>query len=184
MPFGVDERYLAEAFKKAGDYVIEHLKTGQVFGNPDNMFMPIAYLYRHSLELMLKHLVRLGIAARLIEESSDINCDLGKHNLYRLWSHACTAIENRWPNGDKKIISNTKALIDDFQRIDKSGQNLRYARDSQDRPTARKFPDSIELVEFRSAYEGVFNLLSGCSAEFDFIVEYITEMRNEAKGYQ
>jgi len=177
--FDVDEGFLSEEFRLAADHVIEHLKTGQTFGHPDGLFMPIAYLYRHALELVLKHLVRLGLAANLIEDSGEIRSDLQRHSLHKLWCNARIAIEKRWPDGDKKIIHNTQALIDDFQRIDKSGQNLRYTRNPQGRSTLDKYPDSIELVEFQHAFEGVHNLLSGCSWEFKEIIDYIAEAERD-----
>lgn len=176
---GIDECFLSSNFKKAADHVIEHLKTGRAFGHPDGLFMPIAYLYRHSLELQLKYLVRLGLAACLIEDSVQVQRDLGRHDLYKLWCHARASLEERWPDGDKDIINNTQALINDFQRIDKSGQNLRYTRDSQNRSTASKFPDSIELVEFQSVFEGVHNLLDGCATEFSRIIDYIADVERE-----
>jgi len=185
LPFGLhEELYLAEKFKDAGDHVIEHLKTGQVRRPPDGMFMPIAYLYRHSLELTLKHLIRLGIEAQLIEKSPIIDNHLGRHGLGDLWLHVRAAINARWPDSKNKCRDNTEALINDFHVVDRSGQNLRYAWDKEYYPTTQEFPDSIDLVEFKRAYEEVFNYLSGCSAVFDEIIEYIAEMRNEVKGYQ
>lgn len=175
----VDEGFLSSKFKIAADHIIEHLKTGQSFGHPDGLFMPIAYLYRHSLELQLKHLVRLGLAAFLVEDSAEIQRDLGRHDLLKLWCHGRAAIEKRWPDDDKIVINNTQALIRDFQMIDKSGQNLRYTRDSQDRPTALKYPESIELIEFQRVYEGVHNLLGGCASEFGSIVNYIADAERE-----
>ncbi|MHC4176833.1 MAG: hypothetical protein ACYSWU_04970, partial [Planctomycetota bacterium] len=71
---------------------------------------------------------------------------------------------------------NTQALIDDFQRIDKSGQNLRYTRDRQGRPIARKDPKSVELVKFQCAFEGVHKLLDACAWD---IRQYIADAKRE-----
>lgn len=159
----VDESFLSVHFKEAADHIIARLRSGDFAQHPDGLFMPVAYLYRHSLELILKHLVRLGIAAQVIEDSPKLQKHLIRHDLADLWEHACTAIGKMWPDGDTRTVNNTTALIRDFQRLDKSGQSLRYVRDRRNQPTIERYPRSIDLGELQSAFAGIHNLLSSCA---------------------
>ena len=53
---------LAEAFKDAGDAIVESAIRDRVRYLPTRLFLPIAYLYRHSMELQMKSMVSDAIA--------------------------------------------------------------------------------------------------------------------------
>jgi len=177
---------LSGEFKKSGDYVVEHLSRGEESGHPDGQFMPVAYLYRHSLELMLKHLVDLGIRAELIMISSDESA-VKLHNLVSLWDFARPALEERWPDGDKTVIRNTEALIREFQKMDKSGQNFRYSHNLEGKSVLPKMPPIVDIKEFSEKFAGIFNFLSGCAIGLeeaaDYVAEYYAECAAEREPY-
>lgn len=176
----LDAGVLAEQFKRAGDEIINHLKCKPSLLHPDALFMPIAYLYRHALELKLKDLVGLACDAGLIERSNRVEEALEKHHLRRLWNPVRRAIVARWPNEpDVHVIDNTEALIRDFDRIDESGQNLRYTHDLNGQPTSVNYPEGVDLEAFKEAFSGVFHLLDGCSADFTEIVDWKREAERE-----
>jgi hypothetical protein len=177
----LDAGVLAEQFKRAGDEVVEHRNCNRGYHHPDGLFMPVAYLYRHSLELKLKHLVGLACDAGLATSSTRLRKLLTEeHDLDRLWGHARKAILARWPGSpEEHVIDNTEALIRDFDRIDESGQNLRYTHDKSGAPTSMNYPAGIDLGEFKEAFDGVFSLLEGCSSEFAEIADCRREAERE-----
>jgi len=89
----VDDSFLAAAFKEAGDKIVKELGRSEDFQHPDKFFMPIAYLYRHSLELKMKTIVRLGRSLELIESGQKLSRVLRSHNLYQLWNFVRAVVE-------------------------------------------------------------------------------------------
>lgn len=81
-------------FKLAADMVVAAVPTEGRYAN--DLFFPIAYLYRHHLELMLKELIRLGLRLGSLNGCEDI---LGEHSLHRLWNKAKQLIKASGPNG-------------------------------------------------------------------------------------
>src|SRR5882757_6410493 len=117
--------YHAEAFKKAAEMLLDaHLES-----NPtpyrDEIFLPIAFLYRHCLELRLKDIVQIGDQIDLCG-NGDIKEALNGHSLTRLWTFAKRAIVARWPDGDKDTVTAVEAVVNEFHQIDPSGQAFRY----------------------------------------------------------
>lgn len=157
----VDDSFLAETFKEAADKIIIELSRGESFGHPDKFFIPIAYMYRHCLELKLKQIIRLGICLDLIKKSK-VQDSLHEHDLYKLWYHAKSTIVAFWPDGPKDELDATESIILKFHYIDKSGQSLRYTRDKNGKKSLGKFPASVDLFHFKNVFEGLFNLLDGC----------------------
>lgn len=87
---------LAGAFKESGDKIIKDISKGEDTNHPDKFFITIAYLYRHSLELKMKHMIRLGIKLGLIEEDKKISDALKSHELYKLWNYLKKILKKRW----------------------------------------------------------------------------------------
>jgi len=57
----LNDSVMADAFRESGDKIIKDLERKENPRHSDVLFMPIAYLYRHSLELQMKQVIRLGI---------------------------------------------------------------------------------------------------------------------------
>lgn len=157
-----DDSLLACAFKEAGDKIIEELSRGEDPQHADKFFLPIAYLYRHSLELRMKQIIKLGIRLALIEEDEKLSSALKKdHNIYKLWNYVKRVVTQYWPDGLKEHIGAAERIIQEFHNIDKSGQNLRYSEDTGGRKTLDQLPESIELIHLKDVFDGIFNFLSG-----------------------
>jgi hypothetical protein len=54
----VGDSFLAQSFKEAGDKIVKELSHGEDLEHGEKFFLPIAYLYRHSLELKMKGIIR------------------------------------------------------------------------------------------------------------------------------
>ena len=116
--------YLGDQYKRAADIIVASKQKGVTdtyYSSPEGLFMPVAYLYRHSLELKLKGLLEQIIECDLYE---DVDKVLDKHNIIKIWQKIKPILKNQWPKADPKPLNNTEALITDFHKIDKSGQAL------------------------------------------------------------
>jgi hypothetical protein len=158
----IDDSFLAAGFKEAADIIVGQLEQSTERKRADILFLPIAYLYRHSFELQMKRIIRLGIALKLKKDGEAVKKALGSHNLATLWHHARAVIIAAWPNGSKSGLSGPSAIVQKFHEADKSGQGLRYTRDLDGKSTLHKLPKSVSLTQLRDVSGGFFNLLGGC----------------------
>ncbi|WP_166831860.1 hypothetical protein [Thalassoroseus pseudoceratinae] len=123
----------ASAFKTAADMVIDGAQQASRIDYRDDLIHPVAYLYRHALELKLKEIVRYGIQMHCYKKT-DVEAILGNHNLAKLWTKAKQAIVHRWPSGNTSDIKATEAIVNEMHQADKDGQRWRYATDKNGRP--------------------------------------------------
>ena len=118
----------AEAFKTAADMIIDSHQAAQRTPHRDELFFPVAFLYRHCLELKLKDLIWIGIHRRFFSRAK-VKPVLDQHNLAKLWTLVRRLLEDRWPNADPGPLRGIEAVINQFHEADPSGQVFRYERD-------------------------------------------------------
>lgn len=158
---------LAEHFLRAAHDIVAHRRCGTDGRHADSLFAPVAYLFRHALELQLKHVIRAAIRVDLLVPSKGMQEALVKHSLHPLWTHARRALKAGWPNEPGNELDRVEAVILDFHGLDSSGQNLRYATDSSGKSTRSTLPEVADLERLRDAVQGVCELLSGCAFAFE-----------------
>jgi hypothetical protein len=163
------------AFKEAGDKIVKEIRRDDDGMPADIYFMPVAYLYRHSLELKLKEIIRLGCDLELLKSEDKLSSVLKAHELHPLWNYARKIIERHWPNSEKNDLNAAGRIIQEFHKIDKSGQNLRYSKKRTGNYTLKDMPESVELTHLQDVFEAAFNLLDGCEMGLSEAVD----MRNE-----
>lgn len=66
-----EESYVGNQYKRAADQLVEFQRKGGDMYQPDGLFMPIGYLYRHAIELKLKGLLNTIIKCNLLEANND-----------------------------------------------------------------------------------------------------------------
>lgn len=151
----------SSTFKEAADLILEtHLSSKGP--HRDSFLYPVAYLYRHGLELALKELVILCVVAEHYE-LEDVEDILDKHALCPLWNKAKSLILE-WEPDDKKAAF-AEAVINEFHHLDKDGQTLRYDR----KKGTFKYTDYTKLLP---SHVDVDNLLSTTQALFDYLGEW------------
>ncbi len=144
-----DEDRIAQTFRRAGDCIVNSLEAGDSYGHPDELFMPVAYMYRHALEVKLKHLIRLAPDQNLTG-AYDPKI-LGSHRLEKLWEETRHVLVGIWPEEDEAPLDNIETLINDFVKIDGSGQHLRYSHKNRDvnSKTNENYPSGVDLKELK-----------------------------------
>jgi hypothetical protein len=149
-------------FRLAADAVIEYARQENT--QPDLIFIPAAYLYRHYLELMLKDLVRLGVRVGMLDLTDE---RLTKHNLLKLWSSTKKLIKAYWPTSPPDDMKAAEQVVFEFHRLDKNGQAFRYANDLEGNASLPTVPEWIDLDALQSTMNGVANFLEACEAGID-----------------
>ena len=169
---------LPEAYKEAADIIISYIQDGKINVHPDMYFFPIAYLYRHGIELFLKKLIRHGIQLQTLREDKKLKKTMVDHNLYPLWNKVRIVLEKVWPNGDKNDLKNVERLIQEFHNIDPSGQSLRYPKDKTGKLTTEQLPASVDLKLLRNTCDGLFNFFEDCYDGLSEAIDGQNDMRH------
>jgi hypothetical protein len=170
----ISDSLIASAFKDAADKIINELRR-KSRNHPDIYFFPIMYLYRHCLELKIKEIIRLGIRLLLIEKDDKAIKTLNGHKLHPLWNLARCVIQSYWNNTPKNDIDATGRIIQEFHKIDKSGQLFRYARDTSGKNRHNQMPESIELIHVKDIFDAAYNFLDGCEAGLYEALQYVNQ---------
>src|ERR1700722_2013248 len=81
---GADDCPYAEGYHRAGRILADHVI--QQGGTADLLVYPIAFLYRHSVELQFKRLIPIGAFLTDRVLSKENQAHLSKHDLGQLWA--------------------------------------------------------------------------------------------------
>lgn len=149
-------------FRLAADALIN--KARQDNTPPDLLFIPVAYLYRHYLELMLKDLVRMGVKGNSIVVTDK---RLTQHDLERLWQSAREMIEAFWPASPSDDVNAVEQVIHEFHHFDPDGQALRYAHDKSGNANLSTVPAWIDLDSLQTTMKAVANFLEASETGID-----------------
>ncbi len=169
----------AESFKLAAEMVIDAYQNRPRLGHRDELFFPIVYLYRHSIELKLKDVIQVGMAERFFTPrdkeklrgtpaTAEKNAKRGilqDHNLVKLWGYVRKLLIAKFPNDIQEAVSATEPIIQEFHRVDPTGQVLRYERDNDgERHQYGTVPEFVSLENLRSKVDKVFTFLDCCQS--------------------
>lgn len=167
----------ADAFLKAAEMVIAAYEDDR--RDMDDLFFPVAYLYRHCLELKLKDLVRVGIDLRFFQEAK-VRELLGGHDLAKLWNQVKKLLDDAWPGADQSPVKGIEAVVNEFHQSDRDGQAFRYPADkSGKRHRHEKLPKAISLTTLRKTMEGVYRMLD---SSHDFFHNYLSSLSEQYRG--
>ena len=165
--YSADGQY-ARMFEAAADLIVYARQCGidEQNSHADSYFVPVMFMYRHAIELLLKITVRELIDGSLINDEPAIQKQLGLHDIDKLWNICRPGIENRWPDGDKNILDNVESIISDIHKFDPNGQGLRYSRQNKGGRTCQNYPKIIRLELLKDAAKDVISFIgavSGCN---------------------
>lgn len=155
--FGNDEpKIVADGFRRVADAGLE--KAGTDAQHPDSAFWPIAFLYRHSIEIYLKEVIRMG--SLLLDEQASPT-DLRGHRLARLWGVALRVLNGVWPNGAESELEPIRQVVVDFDNVDPNGDAFRYRFDLQGRAHLQNMPQVISLQLMAEHCNEAIEMLDG-----------------------
>lgn len=150
-------------FKDAADMVV--MAAAHDDRNPDVLFFPVAYLYRHCLELTLKDLIRDSAASGAISVPEvSLERLLRQHRLCCLWERVRGAIEAVSPNEKRTTTDAVEQVVLEFDHWDPSGMAFRYPTDKSGKTLLSGDLKCVSLRNLKEKMDGVFNYLDGVSA--------------------
>ncbi len=123
LDFHTQENDYIRSFKEAADGVIRAAVEDK--GDPSWRFLSACFLYRHYLELMLKKLIRRDC---FLQGDEFDPSDWQSHGLPKLWKEVADLAERVLDDQYKPSIKIVGSIVNQFNQIDSSGQELRYAK--------------------------------------------------------
>jgi hypothetical protein len=120
---------------------------------PGDYLFPVAYLYRHYLELQLKNIISLAETLKYITKDEKI------HNLKKLWKNVRKVL-SQTEAVDIVEINGVEAIVLDIHRVDKSGQEFRYPAALNGSDNLSRAPEKISLVNIRDVMNKVYDVLN------------------------
>lgn len=161
-----------EGYRRAASLLSREVLDGRL--SPDLAVFPLAFLWRHHIELSLKDIIADG---RIL---ADEDFEPVKHHcLATLWSEARKYVEQC---GDPKApeLANVEVNILEFERIDPRADGFRYprARDGVQKNLARA-PERVNLQRLHEAMLAVSNFLDAVQMEQSVRLDCRSEMMSQ-----
>jgi hypothetical protein len=124
-PLGDNWYKYISGYKEAADILVDKIIDNK--SHQDFLIFPTIFLYRNSVELSLKLIIRYG--HQLYDIKSDYESGYKPiHNLEDLWRDCRVIIEKDWPQKEEyiEILNATENIIKDFSKLDSSSYETRY----------------------------------------------------------
>ena len=156
----------ASMFKNSGDKLIESI-GGNYNKEADEVINPVLYLYRHSVELILKAILITDYLLKDMEFEKIID-KLNGHDLRVLWNKADTVIREYLTEDikkDKKPMDFMRKAIMELHDLDEKSFIFRYPYDTK--LNLHKVGDgeahyAFDYQLFRDRFNKVYKYLEGC----------------------
>lgn len=164
----------AAGYKQGADVLVQHVIETR--SSRESLVCPIVFLYRHSFEIALKHLILLGrrimgregkhIPNTPVSQKEFLKKLFHEHSLSRLWEKCRPVIEHVFPNDSRKDEDAVGGILKQFDDKDPLGQVFRYPADTQGKPF---FSDTeqINVSHLADVANRVWNFLDSCWDGFD-----------------
>jgi len=120
----------AEAYRQAARLLAERVLESESRRERGILILPVAFLYRHYLELRFKWMV--PHLRRILGEPADVKFD---HGIDRLWLTVRTLLTRANVKEDAAKISRMTELIHEFAVVDPTSQGLRYPVETSGKPS-------------------------------------------------
>ncbi len=118
----------ATGYKDAADIIVA--RVVETHQGMDNLVYPVAFLYRHYLELRLKEIIIHGRQLVGAPRVGKWNHDIGK-----LWCTARQLLEQIYPKDSKANLNIVGECIEVFCQFDLTSTNFRFPANNDDSPT-------------------------------------------------
>ncbi|MBI4167123.1 MAG: hypothetical protein HY508_15465 [Acidobacteria bacterium] len=150
-------------YKRAGDILVEGLERG--YKSPDLLIFPVLFLYRHYIELALKHVVYLGDQLKVTTPK------IRKvHDLAALWRE-CRKVLEQIDQGDlSQQFDATETLLVEFTSLDPWSFVTRYPEQARIFPEG-SVPNKVNLKHVSVIVGRISNLLDGAAQVIEKFLE-------------
>jgi hypothetical protein len=99
-----------------------------------------------------------------------------KHDLQLLWEILRPNLLQIWPEGNPSELESVDILVNEFDELDKSGQEFRYSEKKDGNRTLDNLPRHVNFEPIVDAMHKVFEFLNGVDAGISAFID----MRNDA----
>lgn len=158
-----------EGYRRAAIALFDYAESSRA--SPDYMLFPIAFAWRHYLEIALKDIIAAGR-----ELAGDGWGFPSGHKLLDLWKAARPHIAKL---GDPAApeLANVENNLVEFDRIDHLGDGFRYPLNSaRTGPSLQSPPESVSLRFLHEAMDAVAMFLLCVRSELSARLDYVNEM--------
>jgi hypothetical protein len=118
---GNPEQTYSLGYKEAADFLANNASDVSL---QDLFIYPIAFLYRHHLELHLKMIIKHG--NQLLNKNAVLRSN---HDLKKLWKTAKEIILKIWSQGDPMYLNPVDHVISEYHKLDPNSTAFRYSYD-------------------------------------------------------
>jgi len=159
-PIGGD---LSRYYKDAADKIVNEIAQEKDLGYQDYIFWPLVFLYRHSLELLLKDIVWYGVEVGISNRDS-VEKKLFDHKLYQLWNlvkHVILQLRETLPDFmPNELINATESMVHELHNVDRNGECLRYLFNKENQKLNTHFPEIVDMKSLQYSFNGLHDFLS------------------------
>jgi hypothetical protein len=159
--FWPDRSYI-NGFHEAANAVAEKMQEDEQSLSNGHMFIGIAYLYRHCIELQLKSIIGLAIDCQV---SHVKHKEIMHHNLGRLWADVRRILTEN-PAGDVEQLDFVESVLQELHKADPGGENFRFAQRRDGSASLATLPVNFSLDQFLQTMESIHLFLDCVSDMF------------------
>jgi hypothetical protein len=161
----------ARAYREGAETLAKATAEGDA--TLDCAILPIAFLYRQFLELIIKDIIDTG--RRLEGQGKGYPTH---HNLKDLWAEALGLLRKQYGPNNPPELAYVQPCIDEFTLHDEKSMAFRYPTDKEGKPYLRDI-DHINLGNLYETMDRIGNLLDCLSADLNHRWEVTCEMAAE-----
>lgn len=138
--------------------------------SPEYVVWPLAFLWRHHIELAVKEIILVGRELEREHEGFPAG-----HRLGRLWQTAKPYIE-RCGAPSSPELANVETVINEFENVDPGGDGFRYPlRRDRGGVSLPNAPEQVNLEQFQETMERLSNFFSGVRSEIGTRLDFVRE---------
>jgi hypothetical protein len=141
---------------------------------PEWAFYPIAFLYRHCLELQVKSTILN--TQQLLNEAPSAP---GGHDLGKLWNTARVLLSQAGFELENEQFVRVDRTIHELSQVDPSGQSFRYPLDRKGLPTLPTVRD-VNIRDFSTHMDDLVDALFRLNADVHLALNQAQEEEEEA----
>jgi hypothetical protein len=152
----------ANGYRIAADRLVESIMQDRM--EIDFLVYPIVFLYRQSIELYLKCIIK--DSKNLLELGGSFPKN---HNILKLWIEAQSLLIKIWPEGQEEDLDKIGYFIKQFSEHDPSSESFRYPEDKK----GQKAIKDISHINLRHLKEIMNDLIESLDGAHSGLIDYL-----------